>query len=127
MPEIPDPLSRIETRSGASGDLPMCIEQLSPGLLIRQLRRSFRMSQRELSRRSGVRQPRVCAVEAGKITEIATYDRLVSALGAELIFKARQITRRETIAEELAAERLAAEERRRARRQALRLSRGTRQ
>lgn len=81
------------------------------------------MSQRELSRRSGVPQPHICEIEAGKGALVSTYERLVAAMGAELILKANPVKPREAVLEELAAERESAEERRCARRQALRFSR----
>lgn len=74
------------------------------------------MSQRELARRSGVPQPQVCRIEAGKTAWWTTYERLTRAMGGELLFTVKRTRPREEIVAGLLAERLALEERARARR-----------
>jgi hypothetical protein len=78
------------------------------------------MSRRELSRRSGIPQPQICAIEAGKEALFSSYERLIEAMGSELVLSARPRKPREAIIDELAAEKKNAEalarERRRQRR-----------
>jgi transcriptional regulator with XRE-family HTH domain len=56
------------------------------GAIVRDLRVALRWSQRDLSLRSGVSQPWVCAIERGRAPDItiATADRLLEAMGAQM-------------------------------------------
>jgi transcriptional regulator with XRE-family HTH domain len=111
--DVADPFIQIGTSSRASPDPLKRIEHTfaHPGNLIRELRQSLWMSQRELSRRSGIRQPQICAIEAGKDAVHSTYARLIEAMGAEFRISTKISRPREEISAELVAERLAAQKR----------------
>jgi transcriptional regulator with XRE-family HTH domain len=68
----------------------MSVSGIRLGIIIRDLRTALRWSQRDLSLRSGVSQSWVCAVERGRATDVtlATADRLLAAMGAELNLRA---------------------------------------
>jgi transcriptional regulator with XRE-family HTH domain len=59
---------------------------LRPDSLLKMARRRARLTQRELARRSGVPQPTVSRIEAGRISPgYELLDRLLGACGIELV------------------------------------------
>ncbi|MDE2144343.1 MAG: helix-turn-helix transcriptional regulator [Elusimicrobia bacterium] len=89
--------------------------------MIKSLREGLGMSQRELAAWSGVRQPVICAVEAGREALPSTYRRLAEAMGFDFVYHAVATRPREQILAELFSARVAAEDAARVRRQARRL------
>ena len=124
----PDPLAQIETSSGASCDPSSQID--GEGFLLRVILKRMRiaigMSQRELAKRSGIRQPHICAIEAGKDALLSTYERMAKALGVNLVYETTPARPRADIVAELVAERLAGEARARERRWERRVRRRSR-
>ncbi|MFI5347604.1 MAG: helix-turn-helix domain-containing protein [Elusimicrobiota bacterium] len=123
---IADTLSRIGTRSGASRDPS---PRITPGpfhLVVKRLRLDLGLSQRELALRSGMKQPHICAFEAGKAAALSTYERLIEAMGHAPVYGIEAMKPRSEIIAELVAERLAAESRLRERRWQRRVSRRSR-
>jgi transcriptional regulator with XRE-family HTH domain len=118
-----DPSPHIGTLSGASPDTE---ERIAPCLLIRARRRELGMSQRELSRRSGMPQPHICLIEAGQSGLLSSCVRLLEAMDATLLFTICKNRPRRQIFEELIAERSAADDRRRETRRLRRLGLRTR-
>jgi predicted transcriptional regulator len=83
-----------------------------PCLLVRARRNELFMSQRELSVRSGLPQPLICRVEAGREAMFSTYERLLDAMGMTLLCSSRERVPKEEIIAELVQMRLDAERRR---------------
>ena len=70
------------------GRLPM--PGLDAGLLVRSLRSYYRLSQRQLAQRSGVGQPNIAAIEAGRASPgVDTLRRLLQALCCDLVLVPR--------------------------------------
>ena len=60
--------------------------KLPPGVYVRALRSALRMSQAQLSRRSGIPRPHITRVEAGKIDpRLSTLRRLLDAMFCDLV------------------------------------------
>jgi predicted transcriptional regulator len=86
-----------------------------PGELVLKQRKALWMSQNELAQRSGIRQSHISEVEAGSEARWTTYERLLAAMGTEVLLTVKRLRAPQDIIGELVAGRLAAEERARAR------------
>lgn len=98
--EVPIRVSRALNRALIVADGVPEAAALRPGLLVRSLRSALRMSQRQLSRRSGVPQAHLARLESGLVApRVDTLERLLDAMFCGLLVLPRARLRpREAVA-----------------------------